>query len=381
MISQAGIATPDADAQLTGQASSAPPKEYPQLATSAAGRRQVGAGALIHHLQRVIHGVLRPLLPPGPLCLVDYPNHANVGDSAIWLGEIAYLSRTLGVQPAYCCSRTSYSAAELKEAAPEGAILLHGGGNFGTLWPAYQEFRFELMERFPGRPIIQLPQSIHFSNESAVADAARAIRRHGAFTLLVRDHVSFEFARSHFDCPVHLCPDMAFWIGGTRRRAPNADLLCLLRTDKERKGEIHVPNHAGAIVMDWLEEVGSERRSAKLHAFARAILAGGSRAARREARYKAYALHRYRRGVRILSQGRVVISDRLHAHIISTLLDLPHVVLDNSYGKLGSFVTSWTSTLGSARCAGSMDEAIAQAHELLATSGADRPAPAVVPIG
>lgn len=96
----------------------------------------------------------------------------------------------------------------------------------------------------------------------------------------------------------------------------------------------------------------------------RALLAGGSRTARRQARYKAYALHRYRRCVRILSQGRAVISDRLHAHIIATLLDLPHVVLDNSYGKLSSFVASWTRTLRSARCA---------------DSDAGRPVPVAVP--
>jgi hypothetical protein len=55
----------------------------------------------------------------GPLCLVDYPNHANVGDSAIWLGEIAYLSRTLGVQPAYCCSRPTTRLRNSRKPLPK----------------------------------------------------------------------------------------------------------------------------------------------------------------------------------------------------------------------------------------------------------------------
>ncbi len=281
------------------------------------------------------------------------------------MGEVEYLSRVRGVRPAYCCAATDYSAAELRESAPEGAILIHGGGNFGTLWPEHQDFRRELMERFPGRPIIQLPQSIHFSDESSIADTARAIRNHGAFTLLVRDRASFAFARSHFDCPVHLCPDMAFYMRREHRRPSRADLLCLLRTDKERKATLDdslVPE--GAIVTDWLTETRGERRGARFRATIRAALTGA--AARRQARYDAFAWSRCRRGVRILSQGKVVISDRLHAHIISTMLGIPHVVLDNSYGKLSSFLAVWTSELESMRRAETMEEALAQARDLLA---------------
>jgi exopolysaccharide biosynthesis predicted pyruvyltransferase EpsI len=221
MISGSGIETPSAAAQSTVQATGALPTNGNPLrrasAQEPATQRKIGAEALAAHLQGVIHGVLRQVLPAGPLCLVDYPNHSNVGDS---------------------------------------------------------------------------------------------------FTLLVRDHVSFEFARSYFDCQIYLCPDMAFCLGVAHRRPPIADLLCLLRTDKERKCTFHIPNHASTIVTDWLGETRSERRGAKLHALVRAVLTCGGRTARRHARYNAFALRRYRRGVRVLSQGRIVISDRLHAHII-----------------------------------------------------------------
>jgi exopolysaccharide biosynthesis protein PssK len=38
-----------------------------------------------------------------------------------------------------------------------------------------------------------------------------------------------------------------------------------------------------------------------------------------------------------------VITDRLHAHILCLLMDIPHVVVDNSYGKVRSFVETWTA--------------------------------------
>jgi pyruvyl transferase EpsO len=39
----------------------------------------------------------------------------------------------------------------------------------------------------------------------------------------------------------------------------------------------------------------------------------------------------------------VVITDRLHAHILSLLLGIPNIILDNSYGKVRDFHETWTS--------------------------------------
>ena len=40
--------------------------------------------------------------------------------------------------------------------------------------------------------------------------------------------------------------------------------------------------------------------------------------------------------------GRMVLTDRLHAHILSLLLGKPRIVLDNSYGKIAKFADMWT---------------------------------------
>src|SRR5262249_180799 len=58
--------------------------------------------------------------------------------------------------------------------------------------------------------------------------------------------------------------------------------------------------------------------------------------------YTALANRQLRRGTQLLSSGRVVLTDRLHAHVIALLLQIPHVVLDNSYGKVSGFVEQWT---------------------------------------
>src|SRR5512141_721889 len=86
--------------------------------------------------------VLDPLLRGTPgVALLDFPSHSNVGDSAIWLGERALL-RSIGAPVRYCADLESFDPEACRAAHPEGgAILLHGGGNLGDVWPRHQEFR------------------------------------------------------------------------------------------------------------------------------------------------------------------------------------------------------------------------------------------------
>ena len=35
------------------------------------------------------------------------------------------------------------------------------------------------------------------------------------------------------------------------------------------------------------------------------------------------------------------MTDRLHGHIMATLLGKPHVVIDNFYGKIANFIHAW----------------------------------------
>src|SRR3546814_16383188 len=69
----------------------------------------------------------------------------------------------------------------------------------------------------------------------------------------------------------------------------------------------------------------------------------GTQQAKRLRRYQILAQWRLRRGISMLSQGRVIVTDRLHAHILSLLLDIPQVVLDNMYGKVSAFAAQWRS--------------------------------------
>ena len=203
--------------------------------------------ALIASLGRQIDLSLRPLLAGRRrVALLDFPNHSNVGDSAIWLGELAYLRSIESVGLAYSCDPQSYSRAELARRLGDGTILLSGGGNLGDLWEPSQYLREQVIRDFPGNRIVQLPQSIWFQHRSTVRRARQVFDAHPDLTILVRDRRSLAFAVNEFRTPARLCPDMAFALGALERPCrPRADLVWLCRTDKESMGSHQLTRRSG----------------------------------------------------------------------------------------------------------------------------------------
>jgi exopolysaccharide biosynthesis predicted pyruvyltransferase EpsI len=315
--------------------------------------KEAQAGAAIERLQAEITRALAPEFDGvRSVALVDFPDHPNVGDSAIYLGEVEWLRRQCGLVPRYVSSVYDFSAAELQRAVPEGPILIHGGGNFGDIWPHHQDLREKVLTAFVGRRIVQLPQTIHFEDVAARDRAARKIAAHGDVLLLVRDQDSFDLARDVFKCDVRLCPDMAMALGPRRRHdEAQHDLLLVLRTDKERADHSPLPTlPEDAVVCDWVHEPNNFREPLRRWSVRRAALEAPVRILdphyRRGQFYRALAAHRVARGLRLLSSGRTVMSDRLHSHLLCLLLRIPHIVFDNNYGKLSSFIETWTAECG-----------------------------------
>ena len=327
---------------------------------------------LLEHLIAETSKVLDPLISAGSsVVLLDYPNNPNVGDSLIWLGEMAYL-RSRGVKIDYVCDVNNYSKSMLKEAlGGDSTILLQGGGNFGTLWPEVQQFRLQVLRDFPGATVIQFPQSIHFDDALAIEETAQEIRSHGNYTLLVRDCPSFDFALKHFQCKVILCPDMAFSIGSIKASPQSKfDRFILSRTDHEKstdwlKDFNGIRQCLTVEVKDWLQASWPERvvwrierHTKRLRNFVdphnKGLLV----------LWNFQAMLRLNRGKLLLERGRVVISDRLHVHILSILMNKPHVLLDNVSRKVSSLHEAWTRPYQGVIFVQNPNEALSAADEL-----------------
>jgi exopolysaccharide biosynthesis predicted pyruvyltransferase EpsI len=296
-----------------------------------------GMAAFVEGLRAEVLATLSSLLPiEKPFALVDVPNHSNVGDSAIYLGELAWMREAGLPQPDYVCDIYSYDESALRAKVPRGTIFVHGGGNLGDLWKAQQEFRERIVAAFPSHRVIQLPQTIHFESPAALEKAAELFSAHQNLTIIARDRVSLRIAREDLRCrKTLLCPDSAFALGPMDRPSqPTDDVVMLVRSDKESARR---PLPAGISPVDWIGDQTTPRL--RVERFLRRHRMGLKLRTRLR---RPLAQERLMRGCRVLSRGREVATDRLHAHILCLLMGIPHVLVDNNYGKLSSFFDAWT---------------------------------------
>jgi pyruvyl transferase EpsO len=260
--------------------------------------------------------------------------------------------RRLGVAVRHASDRHRIRMAAIAALPADVPILMHGGGNLGDLWLAYQEFREHIVGIFPQRRIIQLPQSIHFSSRAREEVAAERLRRHPDLTVLVRDAESLTIARDRMGLRARLCPDAAFGIDpSTLPAAPRSrhHTFRLWRTDKEAREAAGAPEAAGPTppgdpTADWQRHERDLTRTVMLRLAGTLNQRGGARPASSRvaaALYHGVAERELRRGIRMLDQGHLVVTDRLHAVILALLSGHPVVWSDNSYRKIERVLGTW----------------------------------------
>jgi exopolysaccharide biosynthesis predicted pyruvyltransferase EpsI len=328
----------------------------------------------ISELREVILNTLRPLVMDRRVALLDFPNYSNCGDSAIWAGELRAL-RTLGS----VIETVPGSASDMRRVAAldsDVVILLTGGGNFGDLYPRHQMYRHEVLRTMTRNRIVQLPQSIHFSSPSAAADSGEELRRHPDFHLLTRDRKSAELAKTLLERDSTMCPDMALMLE-FNRLDPAREVFVLARTDIEARVSLQDSAQAhGLEFSDWYDSAQAASRT-RVGAMRRAVGSAGSlhhlvldsrRSTLRQAAYDWLADQEVTRGLRTISQGKVLLTDRLHAHILAEIAGIPHVVVDTGYGKIRGFHDAWLSPRSTTRFASSPDAGCTAALEMARNS-------------
>jgi exopolysaccharide biosynthesis predicted pyruvyltransferase EpsI len=315
--------------------------------------------------------------PSVDVALLDIPNQINVGDSLIWAGEMEYLD-ALGLRLKYASDLHGYEPGSLRRAMPEGVVLIHGGGNFGDLWLGHQQHREQISKDLPDYRIVQLPQSVYFQSESRAAEANRVLREHPDFRLLARDAPSVSRAASDLpDVRVSFCHDMALGWDAPAWDPPETSsprILVIARDDRESSSGLAsltpdwLPN-AVVDVTDW-GDLGGEREKWQRARQRASIQHHHSRLARHVAplRWPGFqpgiqrSLAQINRsnitaGVALYDTASGAVVDRLHAHIIAALRGVPHILLDNSYGKLKAVYEDYTHGFSTAHYVTTLSDA------------------------
>ena len=303
----------------------------------------------ISRLKQTIETRLRPLID-NDYVLLDLPLHTNIGDTLIWQGERDFLHSI----PFTCLGQGCFKTWRFPDLKPGTVILLHGGGNFGDLYPRYQDFRIRVAEHYPGHRIIVFPQSVHYDHPQFLEQDMERLRRHPDLWICTRDRESFDLLRLRFPPErILLLPDMAFCIDPERfanAPEPSRPALFVERRDKEwrptRFAERLNRNDGSAISgIDNKDWPGTVRKTfgqwvmSRLRCWHRVV--GADTVIRyADAVYRPYML---RLGIRFISRYEHIYTTRLHAAILCILLGREVTVLDNTYEKNSRFFRTWFS--------------------------------------
>jgi len=265
------------------------------------------------------------------LTFTDFPDYANVGDSAIALGQIRYwLGAGVEVKGTHSCPVLPDSVF-----AESDPVFINGGGSFGGLYGPLSEHRYRLAEQLnTDTLLIQGAQSVHFVSDSAKDEFLRRMAPRKHLRVAVRDEESFRLLRPHID-ELLLCPDAVHLLGDIPAPPPRQKVVRLSRNDKEavvaRSDEdIDWPRDTVGLAAPWW----INWRCTQVPALKRFVQ-------RSNGWWNGRAAKRLARGVAVLSVGETIVTDRLHAMLIGLQMGRRVIARDNNNGKLSRYARTW----------------------------------------
>lgn len=282
-----------------------------------------------------------------PVVYLDYPVHGNFGDLLIFLGTLGFLS-DYGYSIETCKSLHWLP----KRVSPDAVVLMHGGGNFGDLYPQHQNYREAAIMRFQTNRIVILPQTIHFQQEAALQRAREVIQSHPDLHLLLRDSKSFEIAKQSFPgCNSRLLPDMShhIWPVPSFRTGPvkkNGKPIFLIRNDKEAGRTFPELDRHAAHFRDWAAfYTGWESRQIRRWKFMHRVNAKLYGALPLIVPWRHFCSRLFSHLSQEFSNHGPMVTSRVHGAIFGTLLGKKVGLLDNSYGKNRRYFDTWAEDL------------------------------------
>ncbi len=364
------------------------------------GERKMYRLQCLHKTRSAYIEMLSPYFRRGRnYTILDYPNHWNLGDAFIYVGQDIMFSvyGQVPLRPPY----PHVSTIQLQRVVliiflrllltlllqgyhniSDGVIFLHGGGNFGDIYPYFDNYRTRITSTFKNHSIVMLPQSVHYKDPKRLARMVIAYR-HKDLTMMLRDHESQMYVQGNFTyAKAPYVPDSAFMIGPQLPNSdPVVDVFYLLRLDHEIAINYTMYNPKALAAQYGLSaEVWDFPLSFPVHIRKNKtvlqdmadIYPGRLLNPKLLPSTEAITWYRTQMGNTMLSRGRVVIADRLHASIMATLIGRPVVYVDNNYRKttrvrssLTQFIPECTDTVLDAHYAPDLATAVKIAADLI----------------
>lgn len=293
--------------------------------------------------------VIKKVIPAGShIYYFDYPVYNNVGDLLIWKGAEKFFEESnIQVMKRFSYHLVTRRLQEGKKfnIPAKTIIVCQGGGNFGDLYVHHHKMRKLLIENYPLHRIVILPQTIYYQDEKVMYQDFITLSRHNDLHLFVRDDKSYKLAEK-FMRNLYLSPDMAHYLYPIKyNNNGQTDTLFFLRVDKEKTEiqEKFSEDTPGAF--DWelllnkierkiLDTIVILHNSSKVN-----MILPSSLLPKIWGFYSNYITNK---AIRFFGIHKLIISSRLHGHILACLMNIDNELIDNSYGKNTSYFDCWT---------------------------------------
>lgn len=285
--------------------------------------------------------------------LVGYPFLQNIGDHVLWEGCLKYLNQRFRVitDEAMLKRHGPYSNisgevldAFLSDLSSEDILFFKGGGYFNDYSGNFLGYACSILERVDQQKVFFLPQSIKFRRHSPLYEKLCSAFSDKQVHIIVREKVTHEIAEKIFpSCSIFLHTDMAFYLYPLELNLDSGrnshGILFNLRNDGEEKRSfadylvlynILIPllKSRTRVIVEDLMDLGFPTN----HQFSLDI------------------------AIRRTSSFNLIVTDRLHGHILALLMNKPSILIYNDYHKNRSIYETWLQEVSISQIASSFFE-------------------------
>lgn len=220
----------------------------------------------------------------------------------------------------------------------------------------------KVIEKYKKNKIFIFPQTVHYKSQSRLLSDAKAFSKNKNVTICARDKKSFELLSNNFKNEILLVPDMAF--ASTYKVNNNipksSKNLFLLRKDREVSNTIYVESLQSFNICDWptfnhnvynIAQIFCEKINRWISKpYYNKIVKGKMGDTTFGLLKVRDCTKMIKEGVDYISEYNLVVTTRLHGHILSLLLGIPSIMIDNNYGKNSSFYETWLEHIHISKC-------------------------------
>lgn len=285
------------------------------------------------HAQSVVKNNKRKIF------VLDLPEHNNLGDRAIAVSEINFLTNRVDkydyVLETFDCSEFVDNLSwYLQNITSQDIIVCHGGGNIGDQYLFYENIRRTIIHEFPNNKIIIFPQTYFFNDNEHGKYQEKLTKKvynsHNNLTIFAREEFSYQKMKENFyNCDVELVPDMVFkypFDKQVKKKNPNKMIICM-RND--------------------IEKTISDKKINKIKKFLQSMnykIEYTDTVLPEDKKYKGYDYNISKslvdEKIEQLSSAQIVITDRLHGMVL-TALSSTNCIIFNNYNYKIRGVYNW----------------------------------------